>query len=534
MKPTDPDPREMMRPPGRGAPPVAAQPPRAGSLASLLSEEPAQLASVIPVFLAIIDRIAEIHASNQIHEPLCPAHVRLTKRPGVEIAARAPEDSLSATLVAEAKYAAPEMFQERGGVLKTGSPEWRTASDIYVLGFMFYEIFLGRRLFRRALAGVPEDGTDIAWLSWHCDVERRPPPLKTLIAHFYVPLSDTVDQMLEKDPARRLKGLGEARKALEQTKKRMDQTQAVPVMVTPPTPAPAAPRPSRKKRVLFAALLGIGLLAASGTGLVLWRERRSAPARTELRPPSQEARKQVSAKTKTAQQKPAAVTPAPSRPTAAPAASAPALPEPVAVEPEPSAAREPEPAAALEPEPSAARKPEPAEPSRQLAPVAKLSRQVGMAGWEDPGGWVRAADWYVRRGGEFVPFQVTPTAGTFVFTARLRHGKRLQWFLRYADSRNYVLCQMDRKTFHRRLIAGGRMTELAKVSHGLPDRAVLEATIQIDISPSSVDHSIRKGNDWIVLDSWDDPNGGFDKGKFGFLIPGQDEYGILHFAFHAR
>ena len=474
------------------------------------------MASVIPVFLAIIDRISEIHASNQIHEPLCPTNVRLTKGPGVEIAARAPEDSLSATLVAEAKYASPEMFQERGGVLKTGLAEWRTASDIYVLGFVFYEILLGRRLFRRALAGVPEDGTDIAWLSWHCDLERRPPALKTLIEYFYVPLSDTIDQMLEKDPARRLKALADVRRVLEQTKKRMDRTQVVPVMATSPSPAP--PRPSRKKRVLVGALFVIGLLATSGTGLFLWRERHSTPVRTELRPPSQETRKQVSAKTKTAQQKPAAVTPAPSRPTAAPAASAPALPEAIAVEPEPSATREPE----------------PAEPSRQSVPVAELSRQVGMEGWEDPGGWIRAADWYFRRGGEFVPFRVTPTAGTFVFTVRLRHGKRLQWILRYADARNYVLCQMDRKNFHRRLIAGGRVTELAKVSHGLPDRAVLEATIQIDISPSSVDHSIRKGNDWIVLDSWDDPKGGFDKGKFGFLIPGQDECGILHFTFHAR
>jgi hypothetical protein len=163
-----------------------------------------------------------------------------------------------------------------------------------------------------------------------------------------------------------------------------------------------------------------------------------------------------------------------------------------------------------------------------------LAPQAGMSDWDDPGAWTKSGDWYVRSGGEYVPFRVTPTAGTFVFTAKLQKGKRLQWFVHYKDSRNHALFQMDKKFFYRKQVINGKAIELAKVAHGLGEGGDLMATVQIDVRATSIVHNLRKNDQWVPLDTWSDPGGGFENGKFGFLIPGRDQYALLHFGYFAR
>jgi len=165
-----------------------------------------------------------------------------------------------------------------------------------------------------------------------------------------------------------------------------------------------------------------------------------------------------------------------------------------------------------------------------IAPPPKL----GMGGWENPSGWVRDGNWFVHRGGNFVPFQTTPVHGTFVFTAALRRGRRLQWVLNRIDDRNYALFQMDKRFFYRNLVENGKATELAKIPHaGGRDYY----TIEVVVSPSGVVHKLHDGEKWITLDQWygwlgparatDD----FVSCKFGFLIPGNDAVALANFSF---
>jgi hypothetical protein len=158
-------------------------------------------------------------------------------------------------------------------------------------------------------------------------------------------------------------------------------------------------------------------------------------------------------------------------------------------------------------------------------------RVADMADWDDLSGWTTAGEWRVRRGGNFVGFKSVPTNGVFQFTIRLERGRHLQWVLARTDDQNYVLFQMDKKTFYRSQFVKGRQGPQTKVSHNL-DTSVY--TLRIDVKDDEVIHSSYDGSKWIVFDDWRVPGGKFSIGKFGFLLPGSDTIGLSHFTFTPR
>jgi serine/threonine-protein kinase len=166
----------------------------------------------------------------------------------------------------------------------------------------------------------------------------------------------------------------------------------------------------------------------------------------------------------------------------------------------------------------------------QLTPQKPAPAVVrGMSDFDNPAGWVKDGNWFLRRGGNFVAFRPAPVQGSFVFTASLRRGGRLQWFLARADDRNYVLFQMDRRNYYRHEVVNGRRKELQKIPHKQDDQDYW--TLQIDVTPTSVVHKIHDGERWAVLDAWSDPARNFSSGQFGFYIPGNDQYAISNFSY---
>jgi len=155
----------------------------------------------------------------------------------------------------------------------------------------------------------------------------------------------------------------------------------------------------------------------------------------------------------------------------------------------------------------------------------------GMGDWELPGAWRQEGDWYVRRGGNFIPYKTVPTSGTFTFNAALRKGKRLQWALNYIDDKNYELFQMDENYFYRSQVRAGQETEAIKVPFKSEKKQV--HTFQIRISPTQVVHEILQNGKWVVVDSWSQPGTNLAAGKFGFYIPSNDEVSLANFTHYA-
>jgi serine/threonine protein kinase len=165
------------------------------------------------------------------------------------------------------------------------------------------------------------------------------------------------------------------------------------------------------------------------------------------------------------------------------------------------------------------------------APVSAAPKQP-PSDWDASVRWVTQGAWMVKQGGDFIPFRANPTAGRFAFSLTLRKGKRLRWVLSRVDDRNYALFELDKKYFYRSQVVDGKTTELAKVLHRAGETGTY--SLIVEVTQHGIAHSIRIGQAWSPLDSWQDPTRDFPAGRFGFFIPGRDEIGLADFSFTPR
>jgi len=154
----------------------------------------------------------------------------------------------------------------------------------------------------------------------------------------------------------------------------------------------------------------------------------------------------------------------------------------------------------------------------------------GMSKWDDPAGWKQENGAFVRKGGDYVLYGVSPTTGTFVFSAMLTKGHRLQWVVNYTDSNNYDLFQIDDNNFYRTNVRNGQKTIEAKIPHKGEKKSF--RTLQVKVSPTEIVHSIKQGNAWFVLDRWSLPGTNLAAGKFGFYLPGGDQVSLASFGYY--
>ena len=151
----------------------------------------------------------------------------------------------------------------------------------------------------------------------------------------------------------------------------------------------------------------------------------------------------------------------------------------------------------------------------------------GMSKFDDPPTWKPDKGSFVRKGGDFAMYNLSPTSGTFVFSAMLNKGHRLQWVLNCTDVNNYILFQMDDNNFYRTVIRNGQKGDEVKVPHKNEKKAF--RTLQIRVGPNEIVHQIRQGDSWVVLDHWAPPGTNLSLGKFGFYIPGNDQVALSNF-----
>jgi hypothetical protein len=152
----------------------------------------------------------------------------------------------------------------------------------------------------------------------------------------------------------------------------------------------------------------------------------------------------------------------------------------------------------------------------------------GMAEFADPQSWKKEGANWVHKGGGFVPYKLPPK-GVFTFTVQLLKGGKIRWCLQYLDSKNYLLYEMDRKTFWAEVIQKGQKLERVKAPHNLGNQKSL--TIQIEVAPDRLVQKAQVGDQWKVLDTFVEEGRDFTQGKFGFLTQGNDEIAISDFQF---
>ena len=154
------------------------------------------------------------------------------------------------------------------------------------------------------------------------------------------------------------------------------------------------------------------------------------------------------------------------------------------------------------------------------------------ADWEHPGEWKSNNGWMVHTGGNFVPFSAQPSTGTFSFSVQLLKGgvfnKNIKWRAAYMDEKNYVQYQLDKKGLESKVVTNGKSANRPKAESDGQE----PYTLQIEITPDSVITRMRKGEQWITLDTL--MRTGAGSGKFGFFIPGSEEVAVASFTFNPR
>lgn len=163
----------------------------------------------------IISGLEHIHRQGVAHGDLKPANIFCSadlsevKVGDLGIASTV---AVEMTQRATFKYAAPELFSGAAG---HPTPQ----SDVYSLGMLLYELYLGKAKFEQSLpdiyaAGLP-GGTNNRWLNWHLDSARKLTPLAEIDNNIPVYVSEAIGHMTEKDPALRFRDLADVQLALQ-------------------------------------------------------------------------------------------------------------------------------------------------------------------------------------------------------------------------------------------------------------------------------------------------------------------------------
>jgi serine/threonine protein kinase/dipeptidyl aminopeptidase/acylaminoacyl peptidase len=173
-------------------------------------EAPLALVRVFEIGRQIADGLQAAHEKGVIHRDLKPGNVALTKRGDVKIL----DFGVATTLEAATRTAPHESdYRDAGAVLGTPaymSPEQARGlrvderTDVWAFGCLLYELLTGRQPF----GGLSPSDTLAAIVERHPDMALLPPGtpagVRSLLA-----------QCLEKDPSRRLRDIGRARRALD-------------------------------------------------------------------------------------------------------------------------------------------------------------------------------------------------------------------------------------------------------------------------------------------------------------------------------
>ena len=233
------------------------------TLASLLQDDPPIVKAVLPTLAELLEAVERAHTGIGSLD-LSPQAIELTSKGKIFIPVL-PEPEWNRTLlIASPKHISPETFLER-----TAGASEREASEVYVVGFMFYEILLGKRIFSLEFDGFQGPDQQYLWLSWHGDLDRLARPLHQAIPGYSERVSETIGRMIEKRPEKRFRSLREAREAVlalqGQLEKEAEKKSGTTVMAS----RPAGTKPAKAAR--WPAIAAVLLVLLALPAFFFWR-----------------------------------------------------------------------------------------------------------------------------------------------------------------------------------------------------------------------------------------------------------------------
>ncbi|MEO8127672.1 MAG: SUMF1/EgtB/PvdO family nonheme iron enzyme, partial [Bryobacteraceae bacterium] len=208
----------------------ADQPKPQRTFADIITEGPADLDRVFPLITKAVSVLLNLHQSGRTHADLAPNSLKVSDQGDVDIEITNASFVDGSVAIRYPKYASPDMSKG-------------ATSDIYSLGFIFYELLLGGKAFRVEFEELLKQGVELSWLEWHAALDVKARPLVALIPDFPAEISDAVSMMIEKRPEQRFQSLSAVAKAL----RRGPQPQPARGAIFSQPPSPPPPQEQRKQ-----------------------------------------------------------------------------------------------------------------------------------------------------------------------------------------------------------------------------------------------------------------------------------------------
>ncbi len=157
--------------------------------------------------LQIIWRLAAalnaVHSAGIIHRDIKPGNIIV----GEGLRAKITDFGVAATLTGQeslplgtTKYMAPELF---------AGTDIDERVDVYSLGFIAYEMLIGRDKFNEIFQDIVRDrhSEALRWMKWHGNEKVQAPPAHEINPSVPKPLSDIVSKMMAKDRDQRFENM---------------------------------------------------------------------------------------------------------------------------------------------------------------------------------------------------------------------------------------------------------------------------------------------------------------------------------------
>lgn len=186
-----------------------------------------------------------------------------------------------------------------------------------------------------------------------------------------------------------------------------------------------------------------------------------------------------------------------------------------------------------------------AQPAEVPKPATPVSASSGMEHFENLNKWTKNGNWYVREGGDFALYG-NPHPGRIGFSVKTRRrflaigSPRIRWVISFADTKNYVLLEMDSKFLYKSEFIDGRKSDVQKVPHKV-SWAPEFIQLALEVTESRLIHRYWDGHSWTVFDDWNHESlhaqgatnpRNFADGKFGFYLPDTERIEVSNFTFY--
>jgi tetratricopeptide (TPR) repeat protein len=173
---------------------------------------PVEPRAALQILWRLAAALHDVHRAGIVHRDLKPGNIIITEglRPKItDFGLAAAGSEQTSVLMGTTKYMAPELFE--------GKPADARA-DIYSLGFIAYEMLLGRKAFNEVFADVVRDKHSAAmrWMKWHGNEKVQAPSLRELNPSVPEPLSEIVAKMIAKNPDERFQSMEELGRAIKE------------------------------------------------------------------------------------------------------------------------------------------------------------------------------------------------------------------------------------------------------------------------------------------------------------------------------